>query len=95
MLRMNEAVEIPSDVLVRVVNGESVILNVTSEFYFGLDDVSTEFWQAIEKADTLQDAMDELTTVFDVDQTRLQTDYETFVSELLAAGLLVYRTPAA
>jgi len=94
MADMDKAVAIPSDVLVRIVDDEAVLLNLKTEFYFGLDENSTEFWHAIEAADTLNGAIPKLLEVFDVDEERLRADFSTFVDELLSNGLLEYTEPA-
>lgn len=90
MAALEKSVSIPDDVLVRIVDGEAVVLNLKTEYYFGLDDTSTEFWHAIEEAATLEDAIVALLEIFDVDEERLRSDFATFVDDLLENGLLAY-----
>lgn len=92
---LEKAVAIPEDVLVRIVDGEAVILNLKTEFYFGLDEASTEFWYAIEAGATLENAIVALLDVFEVDEERLRTDFSAFVDDLLSNELIEYREVAA
>ena len=93
MTDLNKAVEIPDDVLVRIVDGEAVLLNLDNETYYGLDDVSTDFWAAITESNTLADAVERLQGEFDVDAETLRTDFGAFISELVDAGLVSLTEP--
>jgi len=42
----------PTDVLMRELDGEAVILDLKSETYFGLDDVGTRIWTHLTNAPT-------------------------------------------
>ncbi len=74
--------------MVREVGDESVLLNLKTEQYLGLDDVSSRFWQLLTAGGTVQAAYDTLLAEFDVDSERLRSDLEEFVNELLEYGLV-------
>jgi len=76
------------DVLVRQVGEESVLLDLKSERYLGLDDVSARFWQVLTTAESVQAACDVLAGEFDVEPARLRGDLNDFVQELLELGLV-------
>ena len=79
------------DVLFQEVNGETVLLNLDTERYFGLDDVGTRFWQLLTQHDAAT-AFSRMLAEFDVDEATLRSDIATLVAELIAAGLVVPRT---
>jgi hypothetical protein len=79
---------VPSSVLMQELSGESVLLNLDTERYFGLDAVGTRMWTALTQASTLQDAYASLLDTFEVEPDRLARDLETLVDELVRNGLL-------
>jgi hypothetical protein len=81
-------VVVPSHVLLQQVGGESVLLNLEKECYFGLDPVGTRMWEALTKANTVEAAYKELLLAYDVDEQRLRQDLENLIEALVANGLL-------
>jgi Coenzyme PQQ synthesis protein D (PqqD) len=79
---------VPADVMIRQVGDEAVLLNLKTEQYLGLDDVSNRFWQVLTAGGTIQAAYDTLLAEFDVDSERLRSDLEEFVQELIQLGLV-------
>ena len=79
----------PDAVLVRELGGESVLLNLDTESYFGLDEVGTRMWFALDQMESLQDAYDLLIAEYDVEPGQLRTDLTAFIQELAEAGLIV------
>jgi len=82
------AISIPKNVLVRVFQNESVLLNLDSECYHGLDDVGTHMWQAVTQSKTLQEAYDLLQSEFEVDPATLKKDLADFIERLVQRGLV-------
>ncbi|NCF65090.1 MAG: PqqD family protein [Anaerolineaceae bacterium] len=85
---MNESVSVPENVLFRELEGESVILSLDNETYYGLDDVGTRMWLQLTTQPTVQDAYNALLHEYEVEPDELQNDLARLVSELVAAGLL-------
>ncbi len=81
-------VSVPADVLVQELQGESVLLNVESGRYFGLDEVGTRMWAALANAESLQAAYDALLAEYDVDAEQLERDFRGLVEKLLERGLV-------
>lgn len=81
-------VEVPEGVLVRELQGESVLLNLDSECYFGLDDVGTRMWSALTATGTLEAAFEALLGEYDVEPGQLRADLAAFVETLAGAGLV-------
>jgi hypothetical protein len=80
---------VPEHVLVRDLDGESVVLSLETEKYFGLDEVGTRMWTLLTRADTIQSAYDSLLAEYDVDPDQLRADIERLIGELSEQGLLV------
>lgn len=78
----------PDDVLIRLLGDESVLLNLASESYFGLDEVGTRMWSALEQAGTVEGAYRILIEEYDVEPEKLRVDLATFVDKLSEAGLV-------
>jgi len=81
-------VKVPSHVLVQEVGGESVLLNLQNERYFGLDEVGTRIWSALTKEETIQSAYETLLREYEVEAEVLQSDIEELVQKLLENGLV-------
>jgi hypothetical protein len=82
---------VPADVLVQELRGESVLLNVRSGQYFGLDEVGTRMWAVLTTAGSMRAACDALADEYDVERRRLEGDLRALVEKLLANGLLEVR----
>ena len=81
-------VRVPDDVLLSELDGESVILNLKTETYFGLDAVGTRMWSLVTAADSIQAAYDALVAEYDVEPEQLRTDLSEILDKLLEHGLL-------
>ena len=84
----NSNVSVSGDVMVRHVGDESVLLDLKTEQYMGLDDVSTRFWQLLTGGGSIQSAYETLLAEFDVEPQQLRKDLEEFIQELLRLGLI-------
>ncbi len=67
---------------------ESILLDLTREKYFSLDDVGTQMWKVLIESDSIQTAVDTLFEQYDVPYQLLQTDIEQLIEKLLASGLI-------
>jgi hypothetical protein len=63
----SDRVEVPKHVLVRIVEKESVFLNLD----YGLDETGTRMWQVVIAAPTIENAFEVLLSEFDVEAERL------------------------
>jgi hypothetical protein len=80
-------------VLVREMQGESILLHLDRESYFGLDEVGTRMWNVLVESPTVNDAARLLEDEFDVDGEALWADLHRFVAELEDAGLVELHDP--
>lgn len=81
-------VSVPEDVLIRELDGESVILNLKSERYFGLDEVGTRIWDALICSETIAAAYQTLLLEYDVVPEQLQSDLYNLLEQLVEHGLI-------
>lgn len=77
-----------SDVLFQVIVGESVLLDIVSEEYFGLNAVGTRVWQLLSADQALSAAYAELCREYDTAQDELERDLITLVDNLPRAELV-------
>ena len=80
-----------TDVVVRELEGEMVLLNLASGTYFGLDRVGTRVWQLVEEQATLDRVLAVMREEFDAPADVLERDVLQLVSQLAAQGLVVAR----
>jgi len=88
-------VAVSSEVMLQELGGESVLLDLKSESYFGLDAVGTRIWQLFEQDGNLEVVHAALLDEYDVDAARLEHDLKALVQRLVDAGLVNIETPGA
>jgi hypothetical protein len=87
-ISLTKRVAVQPDVLVNVIDGESVLLNLKSESYFGLDEVGTRMWQVLTHSDSIKAAYETLLAEYDVEPETLQRDLEELIDQLVEHGLV-------
>jgi Coenzyme PQQ synthesis protein D (PqqD) len=92
-LAFDSTISISPDVMIRKVGEESVLLDLKTERYLGLDDVSARFWDLLTSGGSIQSAYDTLLAEFEVDPDRLRNDLDEFIQELVQFGLVEQRQP--
>lgn len=78
----------PDGVLYQTLDGESVLLNLGSEQYFGLDEVGTCMWSILRETESVEAAFQRLLAVYDVEPEQLRSDLDELISQLAEHGLL-------
>lgn len=81
-------IKVADDVMFRQLDQESVILNLNSGLYFGLDPVGTDMWQALTTADSIQSAYERLLAEYEVAPDELRSDLDELIARLITDGLL-------
>jgi len=79
---------VPSHVLVRFLDNEAVLLNLSSEKYFGLDETGTRMWQLATTAPSIDAAYHDLLAEYDVAPELLRTHLHDLLLMLVENGLL-------
>ncbi len=88
MVSFSARVRIPDDVLISRLQEESVILNLDSERYFGLDDVGTRFLSVLTSSDSIEAAYQSLAEEYDVDREVLRQDLVALIQNLQQQGVI-------
>jgi hypothetical protein len=83
-----------ADVLAQTVVGESVLLDLRSQKYFGLNEVGTRIWQLLQETGDIQAIRDRLLREYEVTPEKLEGDIEDLLGRLLQAGLIEERDAA-
>src|SRR5258707_2170082 len=88
MVSLDDRVSVPSHVLVRFLDKESVLLNIETERYFGLDETGTRMWQLVTAAPKIEVAYQQLLEEYDVEAELLRANLTDLLSRLVENGLL-------
>jgi hypothetical protein len=87
-LELDAKLTIPPQVMARLVGDETVILDLASGVYFGLDGVGKRIWESISEGMSLAEATSIIVTEYEVDESQAQVDVLQFASDLVERGLL-------
>ncbi len=85
-------ITISTEVLSQEVEGETVLLDLQSESYFGLDKVGSRIWQLLQEYNELQKVFDIMHEEYDVDAKQLENDLNELIENLLDAKLITATT---
>jgi hypothetical protein len=88
MLSFADRAAAPAHVLVRFLDRESVLLNLETERYFGLDETGTRMWQLATDSPNLNAAYQQLLAEFDVEPELLRSNFLELLDRLVDNGLL-------
>jgi len=88
MVTFSDRVVVPSYVLIRHLDGESVLLNLETEKYFGLDGTGTRMWEIATRALSVEAAYEKLSEEFDVEPEVLRNHLAELLGQLVENGLL-------
>ena len=91
-ISFSDGVNVPDDVLISRLHEESVILNLDSERYFGLDDVGTRFLSVLTTSESIEAAYQKLHQEYAVDGSVLREDLLALVENLVNQGILIRST---
>ena len=86
---LESKLSVPPQVMSRLVGDETVLLDLASGVYFGLDGVGKRIWESIADGHDLVQTVAVVTSEFEVDETQAQSDVLAFASDLVERGLLV------
>ena len=79
---------IPPQVMSRLVGDETVLLDLESGIYFGLDGVGKRIWESIGDGLTLGETAAAVVSEYEVDEGQAQADVIEFARDLVERGLL-------
>lgn len=87
-MNLTDKVTIPTQVMARQVGDETVILDLGSGTYFGLDPVGARIWQLMGEAKTLGEICGTMMDEYDVSREALERDVVELADKLLEQKLI-------
>ena len=87
-MNLSDIVTIPPQVMARLVGDETVILDLASGTYYGLDPVGARIWQLMAEGKALASVCETLVDEFDVSRETLERDVLHLTKELCDKGLV-------
>ena len=79
---------VPPQVMSRLVGDETVLLDLASGIYFGLDGVGKRIWESVADGRSLGEAAQIIAAEYEVDADRASEDVLEFAGKLVERGLL-------
>jgi len=87
-LRLTQKVDLVENVLIQELAGESVLLHLDSEQYFGLDEIGTQMLSILKESESIQVACDRLFQEYEAQPEQIQQDLLDLVSQLAKHDLV-------
>lgn len=87
-IMFSDRVRVPDDVLLSGLEDESILLNLDSERYYGLDNVGTRMLSVLTTSDSIEAAFELLVKEYEVDTEVLRRDLISLIDELEQQGLV-------
>jgi len=91
-LTLDQTVAVSEDAVFRELDGEAVVLNLETGMYYGLDEVGTSVWRAVDPSGTLRSAVDRVVSTFAVDRGVAEQDVLELAAGLVDKGLWMVAT---
>jgi Coenzyme PQQ synthesis protein D (PqqD) len=87
-MNLTDKVTIPEQVMARQVGEETVILDLASGTYFGLDPVGARIWQLLTEGRTLVEVCETILAEYEVTREDIERDVLSLAEELHAKQLI-------
>lgn len=81
-------IKVKPDVLLEELENEAVLLCITNEHYFGLDEVGLKFWTLLDEHKNSNLVVQALLVEYDIDENTAKQDLESFIKKLEQANLV-------
>ena len=91
---LSSTFSVSQEVLSQEVSGETVLLDMQSESYFGLDEVGTRIWQLLQEKHSLQEVFDVMLEEYDVEEKQLEKDLNELLNKLIDEELVTIMSVA-
>ena len=87
-MNLDTQLSIPPQVMSRLVGDETVLLDLSSGMYFGLDGVGKRIWESVAEGHSLGQTAAVIAAEYEVEEAKAQSDVIEFTSDLVERGLL-------
>lgn len=86
-ISLDSTVTASDDAVFREMDGESVLLNLETGMYFGLDEVGTRVWRLAVDNSSLRAVRERLVEEYDADPATIERDLLALAEALVSKGL--------
>jgi hypothetical protein len=86
-MNLTDKVTIPEQVMARQVGEETVILDLASGTYFGLDPVGARIWQLLGEGGTLAAVCESMLAEYEVSRDEIERDLTDLLAVLVDKGI--------
>jgi hypothetical protein len=87
-MKLADKLSIPPEVMTRTVGEETVILDLATGTYFGLDPVGARIWELVGERKSLGEVCGQMLEEYDVTREELERDTLRLADDLLSRGLI-------
>jgi hypothetical protein len=77
-----------SDVAAKVIDGEAIIINLSTGMYYSLDQVGAFVWRLVERQSSLEEMTHEVSEGYRIDSEKAAQDIQNLMTSLLEEGLI-------
>lgn len=88
-MKLDTQLSVPPQVMSRLVGDETVLLDLASGMYFGLDGVGKRIWESISEGGSLGETAIMVASEYEVEEDQALKDVIDFTSNLVERGLLI------
>ena len=85
---LSRAITVPDTVLYEQIDSEVVLFSLSTQHYYGLDELGTRVWQLLLEHHTVASILAAVQEEYEVDAVVLRRDVERLLGELAANGLV-------
>ncbi|HEX5165638.1 MAG TPA: PqqD family protein [Thermomicrobiales bacterium] len=89
----SRAIHINPSIVSADLDNETVLLNVETGLYFGLDELGSLIWSMLAEGESRETISERLLAIYDVEPVRLLHDVDAFLDLLEANGLAYVNDP--
>jgi hypothetical protein len=79
---------VPQEVIAAHLEGEAVLLNLSTRSYFRLNDTASAVWRGVERGMDRAGLLEELCSIFDVERDLASPELDRLLADLLTRGLI-------
>jgi hypothetical protein len=87
-----QKISVSDQVLCQKVGDETVLLDLASEQYFGLDEVGTRFWELLSASRPFDEIVKVLADEYEASEAHIELDLKELLLRLAAEGLVSVST---
>ena len=88
-INFNSKIKFPSSVIIQqIADGELIMLNTSTENYFGLDETGTIFYNSLINSENINGALENIYNTFEVEKNTLEGDLLSFINDLKKNNLI-------